>query len=80
MIPVRTAPRKHYSCNTQQTLLKGVSYIDITELESLRSNTHDCLKQWYRALSLVARSDGTTSQRIIGHSVTRIHSYYIDSF
>jgi pentatricopeptide repeat protein len=62
-------------------LLKGVPYIDITELESLRrSNTHDCLKQWFRALSLVARSEGTTSRRIIGHSGTRIHSYYIDSF
>uniref|UniRef100_A0ACD5XZK6 Uncharacterized protein n=6 Tax=Avena sativa TaxID=4498 RepID=A0ACD5XZK6_AVESA len=62
-------------------LLKGVSYIEITKLESLRrSNAQDCLNQWYKALSLVVRSEGTTSRRITDHSGTRIHSYYIDSF
>ncbi|CAM0952792.1 unnamed protein product [Alopecurus aequalis] len=62
-------------------LKEGVSYIEITKLESLRSsNTHDCLNQWYRALSLVVRSDWNTSRHIIGHSGTRIHPFYIDSF
>nr|XP_051189331.1 pentatricopeptide repeat-containing protein At3g23020 isoform X2 [Lolium perenne]XP_051189343.1 pentatricopeptide repeat-containing protein At3g23020 isoform X2 [Lolium perenne]XP_051189344.1 pentatricopeptide repeat-containing protein At3g23020 isoform X2 [Lolium perenne]XP_051189345.1 pentatricopeptide repeat-containing protein At3g23020 isoform X2 [Lolium perenne]XP_051189346.1 pentatricopeptide repeat-containing protein At3g23020 isoform X2 [Lolium perenne]XP_051189361.1 pentatricopepti len=62
-------------------LLKGVSCIEIAKLESLRrSHTQDFLNQWNRALSLVVRSEGTTFRRIIRHSGTRIHSYYIDSF
>ncbi|XP_044382477.1 pentatricopeptide repeat-containing protein At3g23020 [Triticum aestivum] len=60
---------------------EGVSNIEIAKLESLRRcNTQDCLNQWYRALALVVRSDGTTSRHTMGHSCTRIQSFYIDSF
>lgn len=60
---------------------EGVSNIEIAKLESLRRcSTQDCLNQWYRALALVVRSDGTTSRHTMGHSCTRIHSFYIDSF
>ncbi|XP_044389956.1 pentatricopeptide repeat-containing protein At3g23020 isoform X2 [Triticum aestivum] len=60
---------------------EGVSNGEIAKLESLRRcNAQDCLNQWYRALALVVRSDGITSRHTMGHSCTRIHSFYIDSF
>uniref|UniRef100_A0ACD5YDK4 Uncharacterized protein n=1 Tax=Avena sativa TaxID=4498 RepID=A0ACD5YDK4_AVESA len=60
---------------------EGISNIEIRKLESLRrSNPRDCLNRWYRALSLVVTSDGTTSPHNIGHSGTRIHPFYIDRF
>lgn len=55
---------------------EGVSNIEITKLESLRrSNTHDCLNQWYKVLCLVVRSDGSMSRCIVDHSGTRINSF-----
>ncbi|XP_062209971.1 pentatricopeptide repeat-containing protein At3g23020-like [Phragmites australis] len=47
------------------------------KLELLRrNNAHDCLRQWYRALSSAVRSSASSFQRsIIDHSAVRIHPY-----
>ncbi|CAN6313956.1 unnamed protein product [Urochloa humidicola] len=59
----------------------GVTKNEIRKLELLRrNNTHDCLRQWYRALYSAVRSSTSSFQHsIIDQPGTRAHSFDIDN-
>ena len=59
----------------------GVTKNETRRLELLRrNNTHDCLHQWYRALSSAVRSTANSFQHsIIDQCAKRTHPFNIDN-